>query len=389
MDFTERDQLAEYRAAAKLWADANLEVDWVEQEHRTGTHHNRVLHHRLAADGLLAAGWPKEYGGSDVDPALAEAIFQEIAGFGLRMDGWITTWMVARTILQVGSEELKQEVVPAALRGEVIIVLGYTEPSCGSDVAAAKTRAERAGDGGWIINGSKMFTSTAHEASHVFLLTRTSPDKPKHRGLTLFLLPMDADGVQCQPIHTLGGQRTNATYYGDVRVPDSARVGEVDGGWGVMRVALVYERQGSTARSGPTLAEQFAAWAQQPGPDSGALYDAPATREALARIAIDDEVGRLLSLRVGWITEQGGLPGVEGAMAKLFSTEAAQRHHAALLDLLGADGVLTGPGAPLAGLVEHEFRNSVVSTIYGGASEILREIVAERRLELPRSRPAD
>jgi alkylation response protein AidB-like acyl-CoA dehydrogenase len=389
MDFTERDQLAEYRAAAKLWADANLEVDWVEQEHRTGTHHNRVLHHRLAADGLLAAGWPKEYGGSDVDPALAEAIFQEIAGFGLRMDGWITTWMVARTILQVGSEELKQEVVPAALRGEVIIVLGYTEPSCGSDVAAAKTRAERAGGGGWIINGSKMFTSTAHEASHVFLLTRTSPDKPKHRGLTLFLVPMDADGVQCQPIHTLGGQRTNATYYGDVRVPDSARVGEVDGGWGVMRVALVYERQGSTARSGPTLAERFAARAQQPGPDSGALYDAPATREALARIAIDDEVGRLLSLRVGWITEQGGLPGVEGAMAKLFSTEAAQRHHAALLDLLGADGVLTGPGAPLAGLVEHEFRNSVVSTIYGGASEILREIVAERRLELPRSRPAD
>jgi alkylation response protein AidB-like acyl-CoA dehydrogenase len=389
MDFTERDQLAGYRAAAKLWADANLEVDWVEQEHRTGTHHNRVLHHRLAADGLLAAGWPQEYGGSDVDPALAEAIFQEIAGFGLRMDGWITTWMVARTILHVGSEELKREVVPAALRGEVIIVLGYTEPSCGSDVAAAKTRAERAGGGGWIINGSKMFTSTAHEASHVFLLTRTSPDKPKHRGLTLFLVPMDADGVQCQPIHTLGGQRTNATYYDDVRVPDSARVGEVDGGWGVMRVALVYERQGSTARSGPTLAEQFAAWAQQPGPDSGALYDAPATREALARIAIDDEVGRLLSLRVGWITEQGGLPGVEGAMAKLFSTEAAQRHHAALLDLLGADGVLTGPGAPLAGLVEHEFRNSVVSTIYGGASEILREIVAERRLELPRSRPAD
>jgi alkylation response protein AidB-like acyl-CoA dehydrogenase len=389
MDFTERDQLAGYRAAAKQWADANLEVDWVEQEHRTGTHHNRVLHHRLAADGLLAAGWPQEYGGSDVDPALAEAIFQEIAGFGLRMDGWITTWMVARTILHVGSEELKREVVPAALRGEVIIVLGYTEPSCGSDVAAAKTRAERDGGGGWIINGSKMFTSTAHEASHVFLLTRTSPDKPKHRGLTLFLVPMDADGVQCQPIHTLGGQRTNATYYGDVRVPDSARVGEVDGGWGVMRVALVYERQGSTPRSGPTLAEQFAAWAQQPGPDSGALYDAPATREALARIAIDDEVGRLLSLRVGWITEQGGLPGVEGAMAKLFSTEAAQRHHAALLDLLGADGVLTGPGAPLAGLVEHEFRNSVVSTIYGGASEILREIVAERRLELPRSRPAD
>jgi alkylation response protein AidB-like acyl-CoA dehydrogenase len=391
MDFTEQDKLAEFRDAAKRWADANLEADWVDQEHRTGTHHNPVLHRRLAADGLLAAGWPEQYGGSDVDPALAEAVFQEIAGFGLRMDGWITTWMVARTILQVGSEELKQEVVPAALRGEVIIVLGYTEPSCGSDVAAAKTRAARVqGDsGGWVINGSKMFTSTAHEASHVFLLTRTSPDKPKHRGLTLFLVPMAADGVQCQPIHTLGGQRTNATYYGDVRVPDSARVGEVDGGWGVMRVALVYERQGSTARSGPTLAEQFAAWAQQPGPDSGALYDSPATREALARIAIDDEVSRLLNMRMSWITEQGGLPGVEGAMAKLFSTEAAQRHHAALLDLLGADGVLTGSGAPLSGLVEHEFRNSVVSTIYGGASEILREIVAERRLELPRSRPVN
>jgi alkylation response protein AidB-like acyl-CoA dehydrogenase len=234
-----------------------------------------------------------------------------------------------------------------------------------------------------------MFTSTAHESSHVFLLARTSPDEPKHKGLTLFLVPMDADGVQCQPIYTLGGQRTNATYYGDVRVPDSARVGDIDGGWGVMRVALVYERGASTARSGPTLAQQFATWSQQPGPGPGALYDSPGTRETLARIAIDDEVSRLLSMRVGWIVEQGGLPGVEGAMAKLFSTEAAQRHHSALLDLLGAEGVLTGSGGPLSGLVEHEFRNSVVSTIYGGASEILREIVAERRLALPRSRPVN
>jgi alkylation response protein AidB-like acyl-CoA dehydrogenase len=276
------------------------------------------------------------------------------------------------------------------LRGEILIALGYSEPDSGSDVAAAKTRAERDGDE-WVINGQKMFTSTAQSCSHVFVLARTDPDLPKHKGLTMFLVPTDTAGFELQPIYTLGGQRTNATFYSDLRVPDSMRIGEVNEGWRVMRVALVYERGGGgRGSSGPTLAEKVAAWALSTiRPDGTTYYDDPKNRERFARIAIDEEVGRLLGLRVRWMNAQGELPGVEGSMGKLFGSEAAQRHYSELLDMLGPEGVLQpgSTGAPLDGEIEAHFRSTVVGTIYGGSSEIQREIIAEGRLGLPRNRP--
>ncbi len=387
MDFTEHDSLAEFRKAAHEWADEHVRPEWVELEHATGTHHNPQLHALLGQQGLLGAGWPAEYGGSDVDPGYALAVFQEIGARGLRMDGWVTTEMVARTILHVATEEAKQEIIPPALRGEVVIVLGYTEPSAGSDVAAARMRAVRDGDE-WVVNGSKMFTSTAHMATHVFLLTRTNTEVAKHKGLTLLLARLDAPGVEVQPVHTLGGQRTNATFYSDVRVPDRMRIGDVDGGWGVMRVALVHERGTATAPGGPTLVEQVAAWARDaPGPDGAPLLEDPTVAERLARLAIDDEVSRLLGLKVRWIASTGGMPGIEGSMQKLWSSEAEQRRVAVLTDLLGEQAVLAGDAGPLHGAVEWALRKAPVSTIYGGTSEVQREIVAERRLGLPRSRP--
>src|SRR6266496_282430 len=135
---------------------------------------------------------------------------------GLHLDGWITTVMICRTILHTGTEEQKAAIVGGALAGEVLIVLGYTEPDSGSDVAAAKTKAERDGEE-WLVNGQKMFTSTAHMASHVFMLTRSNTEVPKHKGLTTFLVPLGGPGVEIRAIHTLGGQRTNATFYSDVR----------------------------------------------------------------------------------------------------------------------------------------------------------------------------
>jgi len=344
-----------------------------------GDHHHAELHRLLADQGLLAAGWPPEYGGSDVDRGFADAVFQEVHDYGLAMDGWITTWMVLHTLLRVGSQAQKSAVVPAALRGDVVIALGYTEPGCGSDLAAVRTRAARDGDE-WVIDGAKMFTSTADQGTHVFLLTRTAG--PKHRGLTFFLVPLDAPGVEIRPVHTVGGQRTNATFYSGVRVPDSARVGAVDGGWDVVRIAMVFERGTRNGNHRPGLLERVVAG------DQGLLAD-PSAAEQLARLAVDDEVARLLTARAEWITRSGGLPGVEGSMAKLFTSEAAQRQHRALLDLLGPEAVLDqrAPDAPLGGEVEFAFRNSLVDTIYGGTSEIMREIIAAGRLGLPRSRP--
>jgi alkylation response protein AidB-like acyl-CoA dehydrogenase len=384
------DGLAEYRDEAARWAAENLDPDWAEEQRLTGTHQTDQLHRLLADQGWLGAGWPKEYGGTDNDPDLAEAIFDEIAKHDLRMEGWGATTLVANTLLHVGSEEQKQKYVGGALRGDIIIALGYTEPDSGSDVAAAKTRAVRTGDN-WIIDGQKMFTSTAQKSTHVFLLTRTNVDVPKHKGLTMFLVPLDDPGVSIQPVHTLGGQRTNATFYTNVTVPDADRVGDLDGGWAVMKVALVYERRGGggAGASIAKLVREVAQWAQAtPGGDGSPLFADATVQQRLVRAAIDAEVARLLGMRIGWVHESGRLPGVEGSSAKLFSTETAQRAHWDLLDIIGSKAVLRreAEGAPLNAAVEEEFRAGVVTTIYAGASEIMREIVAERVLGLPRTR---
>jgi alkylation response protein AidB-like acyl-CoA dehydrogenase len=388
MDFQQADAYAEYRQAARDWVAANVDPEWAGEQERTGTYHTAELHRRLAEAGFLGAAWPQEYGGTDVPPSLAIAVFQEIIALGIHLDGWTTTQMVLNTVLHVGTEGQKREMVAAGARGEMLIVLGYSEPGSGSDVAAARTRAVRDG-GEWVISGSKMFTSTAHEATHVFLLARTNPDAAKHRGLTLFMVPLDSPGVDIQPIHTLGGQRTNATYYADVQVPDRYRIGDVDGGWGVMRVALVYERGLGIIPSGPTWAERGASWAQgKQRPDGSPLIDDPVLRERLARIAIDAEIARLMALRVGWMVQAGGMPAVEGPLSKLFSTEANQRNLSSLLDFIGEGAILQGDDAgEFPGAVEDAFRKSVVTTIYGGTSEIMREIIAERQLGLPRGRP--
>ena len=139
--------------------------------------------------------------------------------------------------------------------------LGYSEPDSGSDVASIKTRAIRDGDE-WVINGQKMFTTLAHEANYVFLLARTNPDVPKHKGLTMFLVPLDSPGIEIQPVHTVGGERTNATFYNDVRVSDHFRIGEVDGGWDVMTVALTFERGGFGLSEADRVWEQAVAWAK-------------------------------------------------------------------------------------------------------------------------------
>jgi alkylation response protein AidB-like acyl-CoA dehydrogenase len=197
MDFWESDDLAAHRDAARAWADRNVRPEWAEEQRRPGWHQTMALHARLAEDGILGAGWPAEYGGSGVDLDFARAVFDETARRGLQSDGWSTTVMVAHTILQVATEEQKRAYLPAILRGEMFIALGYSEPGSGSDVAAAKTTAVRvpgngAGDwagtedgeagAGWVINGQKMFTSTAQLATHVFVLARTNPDAPSTRG---------------------------------------------------------------------------------------------------------------------------------------------------------------------------------------------------------------
>jgi alkylation response protein AidB-like acyl-CoA dehydrogenase len=388
MEFRLGERSDAFRAEVREFLREHFRPEMVERAHDSGTAHVWDLYRALGAQGWIAASWPEEYGGQGRDPFEMTAMRDELRLAGVPTDGLGQSVIVGRTIRAVGSEEQKQTFLPPFLAGEIIFALGYTEPDSGSDVAAAKTRAVRDGDD-WIIDGQKMFTTLAHEAAYVFLLARTNPDVPKHRGLTMFLVPLDAPGVEIHPVHTMGGERTNATFYTGVRVPDAFRVGEVDGGWDVMTVALTFERGGFGLSEADRVWQQTVDWASTTRRADGTrVIDDPLVRERLANMRIDNEVARLLALRCSYVAASGGLPGVEGSMHKLWYAEAMTADASELVDMLGAEGTLAhGEGdAPVDGWVEHLYRHAAVTTIYGGTSEVQRGIIAERGLGLPRSR---
>jgi len=389
MNFRLGENSDAFRREVREFLQEHLTAETIERVHETGTIHDWALHRALGAKGWIGAAWPEEYGGQERDPFEMAAFHEEAARAGAPLDGMLISLMVANTLRHIGWEQQKREILPRVLRGEILIALGYSEPSAGSDVAAVRTRAERREDN-WVINGEKVFTTLAHESQYVFLLARTDPNALKHRGLTMFLVPLDVPGVEIRPIHTLGGERTNATFYTDVVVDDGCRVGEVNGGWDVMTVALTFERAGSGGQEGARILQQFIEWAEQARDDRGQpRLEDPSVRRAIARVAIRNEVSLLLSHRSMWVSTQGNLPGVQGSMSKLFHSEAFQKTCTELLDLLGPEGVLQRDGgeSPSEGWIEHAYRHAAVGTIYGGSSEVQREIIAGRGLGLPRMRP--
>jgi alkylation response protein AidB-like acyl-CoA dehydrogenase len=209
----------------------------------------------------------------------------------------------------------------------------------------------------------------------------------------MFLVPLDRPGIEIQAVRTLGGERTNITFYNDVCVPDHARVGAVDGGWQVVTTSLAFERGsafGATSSFLGTLhrvLDRTIAWSKQAQRNNGPAVGDPDVRRRIARAAIDYEVSNVLNHRSIWLADQGTIPDAEASMAKLYATESLQRVCSDLLDLAGTDGLLTwtGQGAAGIGAVEHAFRHGVVTTIYGGSSEIMRNIIAQRGLGLPRA----
>jgi alkylation response protein AidB-like acyl-CoA dehydrogenase len=382
LEFRLPPEVESFRADAREFLSRHVDDGIIERAHSTGTNHDWGLHRAMAAEGWISAGWPAEWGGQGRSPLEMSALTEEMYLSGAPVDGLGISTLVAHTLLIEGTDWQKGEIIPKVLAGEVMTCLGYSEPDAGSDVAACATRAVRDGDD-WIINGQKMFTTLAHESQYVFLLTRTNTEVAKHRGLTMFVVPLDLPGIEITPVHTMGGERTNITWYDDVHVADRYRVGEVDGGWKVMMTALVFERNSAWYGELVRLLAHGLRWARESG-----RIDEPSVRERLARAAIGNEVSNLLGWKAAWLHAIGTLPGVEGTMAKLATTEHYQRAADDLVDLLGADGVRRhgDPDAPADGWLEAIFRHCQVTTIYGGTSEVLRGILAERGLGLPRGR---
>ena len=386
MDFSLSPRAAEFRTEVMAFLDSHLTGEVIDTMHRTGTFNDKHFNAAMADAGLLAGAVP---GYGDRDPIELYVLFNELEKAGAPYDGLAVTMLVAGVINAVGTDFHREQVLDRLLTGRFNCCLGYSEPDHGSDVAAITTRAVQDGDE-WVVNGQKMWTTMAHEADWVILLTRTDPDVPKHKGLTMFLVPMDTPGIEVQPVPTMASERTNATFYDEVRIGDEWRLGDVNGGWAVMGVALAFERgvMGGTNPAVPLL-RHVRGWATDaPSPDGGNMIDDPLLRERIARTAIANQVSQLLTLRAAWIAATGGLPGLEGSMAKLYATDRYQQAVGWFQQMAGADGLLGfgTDGAAADGWIDYDARHSPVTTIYGGTTEINRNNVAERHLGLPRAR---
>src|SRR4051794_14610730 len=286
MDFRPGEGVEALRREVRAFVAEHLTTDMLELMERTGTIYDRDFSLAMGARGWIAPGWPVEEGGAGLTPLEQTVVQEELHRAQAPVDAGGTTMLVANTIRVLGSPEQKADVLLKVARGEMNIALGYSEADSGSDVAAARTRAVRDGDE-WVINGEKMFTSLAQVSHAVFLLTRTNPDVPKHKGLTMFLVPMDAPGITVSEVKTLGGVRTNITSYDDVRVPDSARVGDVDGGWRVLALALEFEHAAGFGTEIERVLDIAVDEAGKPADDGSRLLDDPGVRARMARMAID------------------------------------------------------------------------------------------------------
>jgi alkylation response protein AidB-like acyl-CoA dehydrogenase len=372
VSLSDDDQAFYDRTRALVTATVTEEVRRRNREF--GENFDERVHLALGEAGYLASDWkPESEGGFS---AVRRRIFNlEIARAHTPWYHWGTTSVVAHLVQQFAAPELVDMVLPGVLSGQVRLCLGYTEPEGGSDVATCKTRAVRDSDG-WIINGSKMFTSNAQNARYVFLLTNTDPQRPKHRNLTMFLVPLDSPGIEIRGIRTLDGDRTNIVFYTDVRVDDLYRIGDVNDGWTVMRAALDSEH-GLTERDAEGL-QDVAAMAGH-----GNVM-AEAVDRVAGLVSADDESVLYRLGRCAARTEAAlSTPGMFGRVA---IGQTMRDISADLMDLLGPSAALPTDveGAADDGSAEHLFRLALPMGIYGGSLEVFRNMIAQHELGLGR-----
>jgi alkylation response protein AidB-like acyl-CoA dehydrogenase len=340
---------------------------------------------KLAENGWLAPAWPKQYGGADMSVLEQFVLSQELHEAGAPVSRQMLN-LVGPTIMLHGTDEQKAEHLPPMLRGEVAWCQGFSEPGSGSDLASLQTRAVRDGDD-YVVNGQKIWTSGAHRADWMFLLTRTDPDAPKHRGTSYLLLDMKQPGVTVRPlINMVGGHVFNEVFFEDVRVPVRNRIGEENRGWYVGTTTLDFERSNIARVVGIRKnLERLKKYVRDRATAGQPVR--PAYRMELADRAVETAVCELLSFEVISIQASGGVPNMEASMNKMYGSELQQRVASTAMHLTGLAGQLRQP----VGLEEDnrikaaiDYLAAVPSTIAAGTSEIQRNIIATRGLGLPR-----
>jgi alkylation response protein AidB-like acyl-CoA dehydrogenase len=347
--------------------------------------------------GLAWVHFPVGFGGLGVSRGLqarADEVLQGAGGPNAFSLNPIGQGMAAPTVLEHGSPELARELLRPLATTEHIWCQLFSEPGAGSDLAGLATSAVQDGDE-WVVNGQKVWTSLAHRARYALLLARTDPEQPKHKGLTYFVLDMQAPGVETRPLRQMTGQAEfNEVYLSDARIPDSHRLGAVGNGWRVAMTTLMNERSaiggGSSVRGAGAIADAVELWARRPDLHTAVL------RDKLAALWTRAEAQRLTSARAGRVATAGS-PGPEGSIAKLVSAELNQHVYEFCMELLGPEATLYGSyglrdvehGEDYRGPVQQRFLRSRANTIEGGTSEVLRNILGERILGLPGDLRAD
>ncbi|WP_408895413.1 acyl-CoA dehydrogenase family protein [Nocardioides sp. R1-1] len=341
---------------------------------------------QIGRDGWLGIGWPKEYGGQ-ARSMVEQLIFTDAAAIAGVPIPYLTLNTVGPTIMRFGSQEQKDYFLPRILAGELHFSIGYSEPGSGTDLASLQTKATLEGDE-WVINGQKMWTSLIQYADWLWLACRTEPDAPRHKGLSMILVPADAPGVSYTPVHTVAGVGTSATYYSDVRVPASNLVSERGGGWALMTNQLNHERVALTSAAplqhSLTLVKDWAA--QTRNPDGSRVIDTEWVQIALGRAHARIEALTLINWKLAADADHGvPLSPAEASATKIYGSELATEVYRSLMEVVGPHAGITGdsPGAVLAGRLERFHRSSLVMTFGGGTNEIQRDIIGYVGLGLP------
>jgi alkylation response protein AidB-like acyl-CoA dehydrogenase len=390
MDFNDTPEEAAYRAEVRAWLEANAPKrgggGMIGDEDADGLAAAKAWQARKAAAGYACITWPKEWGGVGGANWQAQIFNQEEANHPTPGNPFqIGLGMCVPTIMTAGAEADKQRFVGPALRGEEIWCQLFSEPSGGSDVAGARTRAVQAADGSgdWIINGQKVWTSGAQYSDFGLLITRTDPTVPKHKGLTMFWIDMKDPAVEVRPIHQMSGASGfNEVYFTDLRVKDSQRVGPVGDGWRVSLVTLMNER--NAIGGGVSYHRQVMALASSVATLAGSGIKDAALREKVADWYVQAEGLRLTRLRTQTALSRGQIPGPEASIGKLVTAPLMQDVANTALELEDQFGIIRDPDyAPLSALFQAALMSAPGARIAGGTDEIMRNIIAERVLGLP------
>jgi alkylation response protein AidB-like acyl-CoA dehydrogenase len=384
-------ELAEFRAEVRQFAQERAaKLAWDEDAERE--HWNSPASRENLAEldrrGWLRRSWPKHLGGQEMSPWYQFLLAIELAYTDVHYGRRGTASMIGPAIQRYGTDAQRAEYLPKIWSGEITCALGYSEPDAGSDLASLRTRAVRDGDG-YVINGSKIWTSDAQWASHVWLAARTDPEAERHRGISIFIVPLSQPGITVRPIETMFNHATNEVFLDNVTIPASLRIGDENRGWYMMANALDHERATMAINNYMDLVHVFewiVAYLGQERPD--VLAD-PVARTKLAEIRLDLTMLRALVITTGSVVAEGGTPSKEASMSKVWATELGLRMTGTVLDLLGRAGAqVTGSAEapPFGGKLEPQLWFSALQRFTGGANEIQRTIIAERGLGLPRER---